>query len=275
MAFHFQTLLEDKILQILYYTTKVNCKIKNMQKRIVALIMLSFILAAAVGFVIAWSLRSNQDVNKADISPRPPLPQPDKPKENNSNTNSGQMANPASQYCVDQGGRVDIRTMPDGGQTGYCIFSDGSACDEWAFFRKQCGESSRSDTESVYIDSGKVYYIDNKGVKTIVAENYRNPSIEDEEAGTVAYKKAELSPDKRFILLGSVGWENVKVEIYDLSTKKKYDTGEASAAFGQWMPDNRLRIEGECGMGISCGVYESINAEEPWKMQKVGEAANQ
>lgn len=49
-----------------------------------------------------------------------------------------QMANPASVYCEEQGGRVDIRTAADGSQQGFCVFSDGSECDEWAYFRGDC-----------------------------------------------------------------------------------------------------------------------------------------
>lgn len=48
------------------------------------------------------------------------------------------MANPASAYCEQQGGRVEIRTAADGGQVGYCIFPDGSECEEWAFYRGEC-----------------------------------------------------------------------------------------------------------------------------------------
>jgi len=48
------------------------------------------------------------------------------------------LANPASVYCVEQGGTVDIRTGDDGGQYGVCVFPDGSECDEWAFFRGEC-----------------------------------------------------------------------------------------------------------------------------------------
>ena len=48
------------------------------------------------------------------------------------------LANPASVFCEEQGGKVDIRTATDGSQSGFCIFPDGSECDEWAFFRGQC-----------------------------------------------------------------------------------------------------------------------------------------
>lgn len=48
------------------------------------------------------------------------------------------MANPASVYCEDQGGRLEIRTSKDGGQYGMCLFDDGSECDEWAFYQEKC-----------------------------------------------------------------------------------------------------------------------------------------
>jgi len=48
------------------------------------------------------------------------------------------IANPASQYCEEQGYTVEIRTAADGNQTGYCIFDDGTECEEWAFQRGEC-----------------------------------------------------------------------------------------------------------------------------------------
>jgi putative hemolysin len=49
------------------------------------------------------------------------------------------LPNPASVYCVEQGYRLEIRTATDGSQSGACIFADGSECDEWAFYRGECG----------------------------------------------------------------------------------------------------------------------------------------
>ena len=49
------------------------------------------------------------------------------------------MPNPASVYCAQQGNKLEIRTAADGSQTGICIFPDGRACEEWAYFRGQCG----------------------------------------------------------------------------------------------------------------------------------------
>ena len=56
----------------------------------------------------------------------------------NLNDNRNQMANPASIYCVERKGKLEIRTNEDGSQTGYCKFDDGKECEEWAFFRKEC-----------------------------------------------------------------------------------------------------------------------------------------
>jgi putative hemolysin len=49
------------------------------------------------------------------------------------------LPNPASVYCEEQGYRVEIRTDDEGNQYGACVFPDGSECDEWAFFRGECG----------------------------------------------------------------------------------------------------------------------------------------
>lgn len=53
-------------------------------------------------------------------------------------TNIG-MANPASVYCVKQGYKLEIRKDAQGNETGYCLFSDGKECEEWKFFRAECG----------------------------------------------------------------------------------------------------------------------------------------
>lgn len=56
------------------------------------------------------------------------------------------MANPASVYCVDQGGRLEVREG-EGGQFGICVLSDGRQCEEWEFFRtKACGAAGADDS---------------------------------------------------------------------------------------------------------------------------------
>lgn len=51
------------------------------------------------------------------------------------------LANPASVYCIDNGYRNEIRTNPDGSQTGYCVFPNGRECEEWEFLRGKCTDA--------------------------------------------------------------------------------------------------------------------------------------
>jgi putative hemolysin len=53
------------------------------------------------------------------------------------------MPNPASVYCKEQGNKLEIRTAADGGQSGVCVFPDGSTCDEWAYYRGECGSAQQ------------------------------------------------------------------------------------------------------------------------------------
>lgn len=46
------------------------------------------------------------------------------------------MPNPASVYCAEQNGKLEIRRGPDG-ESGYCHLPDGRVIEEWEFFRSQ------------------------------------------------------------------------------------------------------------------------------------------
>lgn len=54
-------------------------------------------------------------------------------------TGGAGLANPASVYCEQQGGELEIQETA-AGQVGYCVFDDGRICEEWAFYRNQGDE---------------------------------------------------------------------------------------------------------------------------------------
>lgn len=58
------------------------------------------------------------------------------------------LPNPASVYCQEQGGRLEIRTDASSGQSGVCVFSDGSECDEWAYFRGECSPAYPDESQA-------------------------------------------------------------------------------------------------------------------------------
>jgi hypothetical protein len=64
------------------------------------------------------------------------------------------MPNPASVYCEQNGNKLEIRTANDGSQSGICVFPDGSTCDEWAYFRGECGlAAQKSPTPAIVVEA--------------------------------------------------------------------------------------------------------------------------
>ena len=58
-----------------------------------------------------------------------------------------ELANPASVYCEKQGYTLEMRT-DENGTYGVCIFPDGTECEEWAYYRGDCGPREQA-AESV------------------------------------------------------------------------------------------------------------------------------
>jgi dipeptidase D len=90
------------------------------QKMIVAIILMGFLVAACGA---------------------EPTPTANPPEE------AAGMPNPASEFCVAQGYQSEIREE-GGGQVGYCLFPDGSECEEWAFYRGECAPASEGEAAS-------------------------------------------------------------------------------------------------------------------------------
>jgi putative hemolysin len=53
-----------------------------------------------------------------------------------SDTTTAGLANPASEFCVAQGGEVEI-VSEAAGEVGYCNLPDGTRVEEWEYFRSQ------------------------------------------------------------------------------------------------------------------------------------------
>jgi hypothetical protein len=56
--------------------------------------------------------------------------------DNEQSNNTSQMANPASVYCIENNGTLEIRTNEQG-QYGVCL-KNGKECEEWAYIRGEC-----------------------------------------------------------------------------------------------------------------------------------------
>ena len=60
------------------------------------------------------------------------------PQGNQTGGNQTGLPNPASVYCGQHGGTLEILTDAQGGQYGMCRFPNGGECEEWAYYRGEC-----------------------------------------------------------------------------------------------------------------------------------------
>ena len=77
------------------------------------------------------------------------------------------LPNPASVYCEENSGTLEIRTDDSGGQVGYCMFEDGSECEEWAFYRGDCNPGDSLEENVVLPNPASVYCEENGGILEI------------------------------------------------------------------------------------------------------------
>ena len=57
-------------------------------------------------------------------------------------TTSPGLPNPAAVFCTGKGYKYEIRQNPDGSEYGVCLFPAGNECEEWAFYRGTCNETT-------------------------------------------------------------------------------------------------------------------------------------
>ena len=90
------------------------------------------ILCSAIILVLTGC--QNPAANKPVKTPEAQAPEANDTAPTEENT---AIANPASQNCIDKGGRLEMRKNKNG-EYGICFFDDNRQCEEWALFRGQC-----------------------------------------------------------------------------------------------------------------------------------------
>jgi putative hemolysin len=77
---------------------------------------------------------------------------------------SAGLANPASVFCEENGGKLEIRDET-GGQAGYCVFTDGSECEEWAYMRGECAPGEGTQPALIGMPNPASVFCEDKGGK--------------------------------------------------------------------------------------------------------------
>ena len=100
-------------------------------------------------------------------------------------TEPAQIANPASQNCIDVGGTLAIQERGDGGQYGVCYFEDNRQCEEWALMRGECPVGGLKVTG--YITFAAQYCVITGGTYAITGNNGQ-----DDEQGTCTFPNGSV-----------------------------------------------------------------------------------
>lgn len=95
------------------------------------------------------------------------------------------LANPASVYCENQGHRLEIRTDDQGNQYGVCIFEDGSECEEWAFFRGECGMNQKNKLAVNVVQAAGLQQTDRITILFLMDEPANRRQIEITDPDTI------------------------------------------------------------------------------------------
>jgi putative hemolysin len=193
------------------------------------LLVMGLILAGCAAAEITPSASSpTAETPVASVTPVAPTPA-------EPNSQAG-LPNPASVYCEQQGGNIDIRTESDGGQYGVCIFQDGSQCDEWAFFRGECQPGKPASTISTGEPLTNIYTNDDYGFSIATPDAW---TIEEHPDYLIISK-----PGYRFFL----GFQGADEETKPFRTgmpEGDFVEGGSATLLGQAIPKNILVFEGK------------------------------
>jgi putative hemolysin len=190
---------------------------------------------------------------------------------------SANMPNPASVYCEQQGGRVEMHTDPDG-TYGVCVFDDGSECEEWAYYRGEC-TPKRTSGDSVQVPDAAaardavLAYLRGSGVAVPAADaRWTEQDLTEEEllgASHLRYTAGDWTVDVSFPIVapqatiytvgvsdspGEFAWQgevNAAGEVSELSDNP--DAGLANPA-SVYCEEHGGRVEMRTGEGGTYGV---------------------
>lgn len=95
------------------------------------------ILIATIAFGVLFFFYKNSN---------PPPSGSSEVQDNAPEKDTTSVANPASQYCIEKGGKVEIVSNSDGSQFGMCQLNDYS-CEEWTFYKGEC--TIKDDEEKI------------------------------------------------------------------------------------------------------------------------------
>jgi len=192
-----------------------------------------------------------------------------------------ELANPASENCIAQGGSSEIEQRGDGGQFGVCYFEDNRQCEEWALMNGDCPVGGLKVTG--YVTPAARYCAITGG-----SYNITETTNLDNEQGTCIFKNegvcdvwdlynGKCSPDQAptpteanlpsggtgQIVFDSTRGGNGYRNLYRINTDGtdvlQLTTGESNNFAGPWSPDGQRIVY--TGFGFTNSFLALVNAD--------------
>jgi predicted secreted protein/putative hemolysin len=107
-----------------------------------------------------------------------------------------EIANPASTYCGQVGGTLEIKKDASGGEYGMCTFANGTSCEEWALFRGEgCRAGVGVETTTAAVGKKMVTFTESDNGNTSDIAQGTKFAVELKENPTTGFQwNATLSP---------------------------------------------------------------------------------
>jgi Tol biopolymer transport system component/putative hemolysin len=178
-------------------------------------------------------------------------------------SSTAEIANPASQYCLEQGGTLSIEERGDGGQYGICFFEDNRQCEEWALLRGDCPMGGLKVTGYItpaaqycaitggaYAITGGLTAEDEQGTCTfkngVVCDvwEYYNGKCSPSQPATTSIEPTLLGTGSGQIVFDSTRggpYRDIYTLNLDDSGVMRLTHGESNSIAGPWSPDG-MRI---------------------------------
>ena len=171
------------------------------------------------------------------------------------------MSNPAAAYCIALGYEYRLD-----GETGYCIFPDGSMCEEWSFYAGECGQKYSYCAKHGYKleprDDGKDPYA-RKYSACILPDKSRKPASILMKLDQFIYKtscnlklsKKQDIEDAQSIKFGKRGQRLAGATILTAQVPPSFDWRNVNGS--DWTTP--VKNQGQCG---SCWAFSAVGTVE-------------
>lgn len=138
-----------------------------------------------------------------------------------------EIANPASEFCISQGGNLEIAADEAGNQYGLCTLANGEVCEEWAYFRGECGDEIEvEDNVDILIPlTAEELFTAYVGLDLVAAQEYAAAEGRDFRVVSIDGEPQPVTDDLRDGRINAYVEEGVVVDIDVEAIGKIFDDG--------------------------------------------------